>query len=218
MRFMLRATTAALILGTTVRAEAQLPNVQQVCERNAAAVGGGAGSRDGECGRPVSPSFPDAWAGRWEGTLTTTSPPDGVRGRIPISLLIARADTGSVWTWRTVFNADTIRGLRPYRLLPRDVARGWFATDEGNGVELEETWVDGALIGVFQVGERVLESRYTVRNDTLVHDIIWWSATPVRRMRSDGPNGERGAEILSHRVEGRQRAVMVRATSPTGYR
>ena len=163
-------------------------------------------------------SFPAGWAGRWEGTLTTTSPPDSVRNRIPISLVIAREDTGAAWTWRTVFNADTVRGLRPYRLLPRDVARGWFATDEGNGVELEETWVDGALISVFQVGERVLESRYTVRNDTLVHDIIWWSATPVRRMRSDGPNGERGAEILSHRVEGRQRAVMVRMTSPTGYR
>lgn len=201
MRFMLRAATAAFILATAVRAEAQLPTAQQVDERYAAAVGGG------------SPSFPDAWAGRWEGTLTTTSPPDSVRNRIPISLVIAREDTGAAWTWRTVFNADTVRGLRPYRLLPRDVARGWFATDERNGVELEETWVAGALISVFQVGDRVLESRYAMHGDTLVHDITWWSATPVRRMRSDGPNGERGAEILSHRVAGRQRAVMVRVHS-----
>ena len=40
MRFMLRAATAALILGTAVRAEAQLPTVQQVYDRYAAAVGG----------------------------------------------------------------------------------------------------------------------------------------------------------------------------------
>lgn len=96
-------------------------------------------------------SFPAAWAGRWEGTLTTTTPPDSVRNRIPISLLIAREDTGSAWTWRTVFNADTVRGLRPYRLIPRDIRKGWFATDEGNGIELEETWAAGTLISIFQV-------------------------------------------------------------------
>lgn len=50
-------------------------------------------------------SFPAQWAGRWEGVLTTTSPPDSVRSRIPITLFIAREDAGSAWTWRTVFNA-----------------------------------------------------------------------------------------------------------------
>lgn len=63
------------------------------------------------------------WAGRWEGTLTTSSPPDSVRSRIPVTMLIAREHTGTAWTWRTVFNADTVRGLRPCRLVVRDAAR-----------------------------------------------------------------------------------------------
>ncbi len=158
----------------------------------------------------AQPHFPAQWAGRWEGVLTTTSPPDSVRSRIPVSLLIAREDTGSAWTWRTVFNADTVRGVRPYRLVVRDAARDLYATDERNGLELESTWVAGALVSVFQVGNRVLESRHSMHGDTLVHDITWWSATPASRKRGSGANAEQGAEVLSFRVEGRQRAALRR--------
>ena len=155
-------------------------------------------------------TFPGAWAGQWQGTLTTWGAPDSVRDRIPISLTIAREDTGSAYVWRTVFNADTVRGLRPYRLIVRDAARGQYGTDEGNGLVLEETWVAGTLVSVFQVGERVLESRYTLRGDTLVHDLMWWNAKPVSQMKGEGPNAERGARVSSFRVEGRQQAVMTR--------
>lgn len=154
--------------------------------------------------------FPAQWAGRWEGTLTTSSPPDSVRSRIPVTMLIAREDTGTAWTWRTVFNADTVRGLRPYRLVVRDAARGLYATDERNGLELESTLVGGTLVSVFQVGTRVLESRYAMHGDTLVHDITWWSSTPASRTRGRGANAEQGAEVLSFRVEGRQRAALRR--------
>jgi hypothetical protein len=159
---------------------------------------------------PSPTTFPASWAGTWEGTLTTWSAPDSVRNRIPLTLTIAREDTGSAYTWRTVFNADTVRGVRPYRLVVRDAGRGIYGTDEGNGLVLEERWLAGALISVFQVGERVLESRYALRGDTLVHDIVWWSAKPVTSMKGEGPNAERGAAVLSFRVEGRQQAMMTR--------
>ena len=155
-------------------------------------------------------AFPASWAGTWEGTLTTWSAPDSVRNSIPLALTIAREDTGSAYTWRTVFNADTVRGVRPYRLIVRDAQRGSFGTDEGNGLVLEERWIAGSLISVFQVGERVLESRYTLHADTLVHDIIWWNAKPVTSAKGEGPNAERGQAVLSFRVEGRQQAVMTR--------
>lgn len=159
-------------------------------------------------------SFPDAWVGDWKGTLTTVAPPDSVRNRIPITLTIAREAAGDAWTWRTVFNADTVRGLRAYRLLARDRARGLYATDEGNGVVLEDTWVGGSLISVFQVGAQVLESRYTLSGDTLTHDIIYWSPTPSTTVRGSGANAEGGVAITTHRVLGRQRAVMTRAGAP----
>ena len=155
-------------------------------------------------------AFPLSWAGTWEGTLTTWSAPDSVRNTIALTLTIARDDRDRAYTWRTVFNADTVRGVRPYRLIVRDAQSGLYGTDEGNGLVLEERWIAGSLISVFQVGERVLESRYTLRGDTLVHDIVWWNAKPVTSVKGDGPNAERGAAVLSFLVEGRQQAVMTR--------
>jgi hypothetical protein len=159
----------------------------------------------------ASMRFPDTWVGHWTGMLMTISPPDSVRNRIPISLDIAREATGSGYTWKTIFNADTVRGLRPYRLVVEDTTRGHFATDEGNGVLLDETFIGGVLTSVFQVQTRVLESRYTLRGDTLTHELTWWETKPTRTVKGSGANAEGGAEITSYRVLGMQRSVMVRA-------
>ncbi len=148
--------------------------------------------------------FPEAWAGQWTGTLTTYAPPDSVRNRVPVSLLIAREPAGNAWTWRTIFNADSVRGLRDYRLLVRDVSKGWYATDERNGVILEDTFIDGVLISVFQVGEQVLENRMSLRGDTLTQDIIFWSSKPSATSKGSGANAEGGVPITSHRIQGRQ--------------
>ncbi len=155
--------------------------------------------------------FPDAWAGRWVGTLTTYSPPDSVRNRIPISLEITPLESDPTsFAWRTIFNTDTVRGLRPYRLIVEDAAKGLYATDEGNGVLLDETWIAGVLTSVFQVQTRVLHSRYSLQGDTLTHELTWWNTAPTRSVKGAGANSEGGAEIRSFRVTGMQRAVMVR--------
>ncbi|HEX4936442.1 MAG TPA: hypothetical protein VFV33_24845 [Gemmatimonadaceae bacterium] len=160
-----------------------------------------------------APRFPEDWFGQWSGTLATYAPPDSVRNRIPLTLEIAREAGGSAVRWRTVFNADTVRGVRDYRLLVRDAARGRYATDEGNGIVLEETFIAGTLVSVFEVGGRVLESRYTLRGDTLTHDITWWSATPESTTRGEGANSEQGMAVRTFRVAGRQQAVLTRRPS-----
>ncbi len=91
-----------------------------------------------------------------------------------------------------------------------DVAKGHYATDEGKGVLLDETYIAGVLTSVFQVQTRVLESRYTLRGDTLTHELTWWDAAPSRSVKGSGANAEGGAEIRSFRVQGMQRSVMVR--------
>ncbi|MCU0649775.1 MAG: hypothetical protein MUF00_17425 [Gemmatimonadaceae bacterium] len=157
-------------------------------------------------------AFPAAWAGEWRGTMTQTSPPDSVRVRVPVQVTIAPLDgTGRVWRWRELFDNDTTRGLKDYRLLVRDAARGEYATDEMNGIVLEARWLSGVLESVFQVGEQVLASRYLQRGDSLVHELTWWKATPATRTAGAGRNGEQGAAVLSFVVSGRQRSVMTRA-------
>lgn len=174
------------------------------------AVGAQAARAQPRAANGPAAGFPDAWVGRWEGELTTVSPPDSVRNRVPVAREIAPEAQGGAWTWRTVFNRDTVNGVRPYRLVARDAARGRYAIDERNGLVLEATWMGGTLVSVFQVGGRVLESREEVRGDTLVQELAWWSAAPAERMRGAGANAEQGAEVLVFRVEGRQRMVMRR--------
>ncbi len=154
--------------------------------------------------------FPDAWVGMWSGTLTTISPPDSVRTRFPITLEIAREASGTGYRWQTIFNADTVRGIRPYRLIVEDVAKGKYATDEGNGVLLDESLIGGVLTSVFQVQTRVLENHYELRGDTLTQTLTWWDTTPTRTVKGSGANAEGGSEIHSFRVLGMQRAMMVR--------
>lgn len=155
--------------------------------------------------------FPRGWVGRWVGTLTTFVPPDSVRNRIPISLDITPLESDPAsFEWRTIFNADTVRGLRPYRLIVEDAKKGKYATDERNGVLLDDSYIGGVLTSVFQVQTQVLESRYFVRGDTLTHELSWWNTAPTRTVTGAGANSENGSEIRSFRVLGMQRSVMVR--------
>ena len=174
----------------------------------AAAVLFGAGCASAQAALPVA--FPDAWAGQWSGTLTTIVPPDSVRNRIPITLEIAREPNAAAFRWRTVFAADTAKGLRDYRLLIKDAAHGAYAIDERNGLVLSATYLGGTLVSVYRVGDRMFESRHVVHGDTLMHDLVWWNADSARTERGSGANAEGGASVTSFRVEGRQHAVMTR--------
>jgi hypothetical protein len=155
-------------------------------------------------------TFPGAWAGKWSGTLRTYAPPDSVRNTIPVTLEIQRESDGKAYLWRTIFNADTMRGIRPYRLVIENAAKGLYATDESNGVLLDETFIAGVLTSVFQVGTRFISNRYAVHGDTLTQELLWWESAPTRTVKGSGANAEGGAEILSYRVLGLQRAMMTR--------
>jgi hypothetical protein len=67
------------------------------------------------------------------------------------------------------------------------------------------------LVGVFQVGDQVIENRSEIRGDSLVQDLIFWRAAVSRTTNGSGPNGERGAPVSSFRVVGRQRSAFVRS-------
>ncbi len=45
-----------------------------------------------------------------------------------------------------------------------------------------------------------LENRYTLRRDTVVHELTWWDTSPTRTMKGSGANADGGAEVRSFRV------------------
>ncbi len=154
--------------------------------------------------------FPESWVGTWRGTLTNYGGADSVKLTVPVVLTIARSSEPGAYRMRHVYNSDTTRGVKDYTLRTVDAAAGRYVTDENNGILIDETWTGGMLVGVFQVGDQVIESRSEIRGDSLVQDLIFWRAAAARTTNGSGPNGERGAPVLSFRVAGRQRSAFVR--------
>lgn len=158
--------------------------------------------------------FVAAWAGDWAGTLTVYGRGDSVLSTVPLTLHIAPEPTGGGWTWRTVYNADTVRGLRPYRLLPDSSGPNRWLLDENNGIQLAARYVDGALFTVFDVDGRHFLGRDELRGDTLVLDLTFWRAAARTITRGTGANAERGMPVGTTPLEGRQRAVLTRRRRP----
>lgn len=161
--------------------------------------------------RAQSVPFPESWVGTWRGTLTNYGGADSIKLTVPVVLTIARGNEPGSYRMRHVYNNDTTRGMKDYTLRTVDAAAGRYVTDESNGILIDETWTGGMLVGVFQVGDQVIESRSEIRGDSLVQDLIFWRAAAARTTNGSGPNGERGAPVLSFRVAGRQRSAFVRS-------
>ncbi len=155
-------------------------------------------------------SFPESWIGVWDGTLTNYQSADNTGTKVPVTLTISRETEPGVFRWRHVYNNDTTRALKDYRLRTINADSGHYATDEGNGILIDETFTGGMLVSVFQVGDQMIENRTSMQSDSLVQDLIFWKATPIRTSKGTGPNGEQGAAVVSFRVSGRQRSVFVR--------
>jgi hypothetical protein len=158
--------------------------------------------------------FVAAWAGEWAGTLTVYGRGDSVLSTVPLTLAIAPEPTGGGWTWRTVYNADTVRGLRPYRLLPDTGGPDRWLLDENNGIQLAARHVGGVLFTVFDVDGRHFLGRDELRGDTLVLDLIFWRAAARTITRGTGANAEGGMPVGTTPLEGRQRAVLTRRRRP----
>jgi len=161
---------------------------------------------------PPPAAFPDAWIGVWRGTMTIYGAADSVKQTVPVTLSIAHETPGR-YRWRTVYANDTTKSMKDYHLVVLDAAAGRYATDENNGLLIDEQYIGGMLISVFQVGEQMLENRYAMHGDSLVQDLVFWKNTAVRTTGGTGPNGERGTPVMGFRVGGRQRVVLLRDAS-----
>jgi hypothetical protein len=160
--------------------------------------------------RLSSQPFPESWVGTWKGTLTGFGAGERVTMTVPVTMTIAPTADRAVFQWRQVFNNDSTVNVKDYLLRVDDAASGRYSTDERNGIVIDATYVGGALVSVFRVGLQVLETRVSLQADSLVQDLIFWSATPVNTTTGSGPNGERGTAVTSFRVSGRQRIAMSR--------
>lgn len=98
-------------------------------------------------------SFPDAWTGTYAGTMlmsSTARPADSVTVEFTLAPLVA----DSVWQHRFVFKSkrygDVVKDYRLVRPTAGDTIN--YLLDEQNGAVMEETFLNDAFYGIYQVG------------------------------------------------------------------
>lgn len=99
------------------------------------------------------PAFPSGWEGTWRGQLRSAG------GRSPMEVemtLEVRPIEPGTWAWVITYAGAAGTQVRDYRLVAKDAAAGRYEIDERNGIVLPVRWLDGVLLGEFEVqGSRV---------------------------------------------------------------
>ena len=105
--------------------------------------------------------FPEAWTGRWVGTLEI----EAVEGRlnyytVAMELHIEPLPDTETMRWKIIYGEGAKRQVRDYVLKTVDVATDRYAIDEKNGIILPAYWLNGLLSTRFQVQDSLLLSTY----------------------------------------------------------
>lgn len=110
-------------------------------------------------GDPAPKPFPESWFGTWRGPGATRLPDGGQGPSFTQELAIGATDAPGRYTWTIRFESPEGRQERPYFLVAKDAAKGLYAIDEGHGVEIPATLVDGTLFTHFEVFGRRITTR-----------------------------------------------------------
>lgn len=135
--------------------------------------------------------LPERWNGVWRGSLTLNPPLKNFPATSPMELRIAphEKEKGH-WSWAIAYSGQPERG---YELVAVPEKPGTFVMDEKNGILLDAT-LDGAeLLSAFEVGGRLLLTRYTLtasgihyqtqtfqRGELGPHQVASWKATSTQ--------------------------------------
>lgn len=149
-------------------------------------------------------TFPGSWLGKWKGTLSWYRPGTDAPQLVPMQLHITAADTG--YNWQLTYGTQAT-DYRPYRLLPRDSARGHWVIDERNGIVLDQFWTGGRLSGAFTVQNSTLVNTYYLQGDSLMVEFYSMGAAPVS---TSGEGTASSPHVDSYRLQGYQKAVLRR--------
>jgi len=149
-------------------------------------------------------SFPASWEGEWQGDLHVFQYGNEVQ-HVSMSLTILPLGTNGQYTWAIQYGKDE-SGLRPYRLIPTDPAKGQFAIDEQNGIVLDGFFQRDTYYSLFSVSGSLLQTRVQRNEDTLIYEI---TAGPMEALNTTGGQDSIPA-VDSYAIPTLQRAILRR--------
>lgn len=142
-------------------------------------------------------SFPEKCEGVWKGKMQIYNQSKNISS-VDIRMTISKIDSLS-WTWKTEYISASLPVTKDYVLRIKNLEKGEFLIDEGNGIILNEQLIGNKMISVFDIKGLLLTSSYELIDNKLIFEVI-----SGRKAQSNGAN------IESYQMKNLQRVVLTK--------
>ncbi len=115
-------------------------------------------------------TFGDQCLGIWKGKMYLYSRGQ-LQDSVQVKLTVAETTTEHAWTWKTEYLSATQPMVKDYILRLKDVAKGLYTTDEGEGLDLADYLFNNKLYCVFETEGVMLTSTYELRGKELIFEV-----------------------------------------------
>jgi hypothetical protein len=156
-------------------------------------------------------SFPESWAGNWNGTLNIFNGKGKVQS-VEMTVEIHKIDTSKEgrYTFGLIYGSKA-EDWRPYELVPVTPEKGVWKVDEKNSIAMESYLYGPKLLCWFVVqGSRVLCTYEKTAEDTMVFEVISGLETAVSTTGNSKVKEEDIPEVKTYPCSVFQRAVLTR--------
>jgi hypothetical protein len=157
------------------------------------------------CIHPLSAqkSFVEQCLGEWEGMMYIYSEAQLVDS-VATQFTASRTEDPAVYTWKTTYLSEKTPMVKDYQLKVLDAKKQIYATDEGNGLLLNNYLFGKKMYSVFETQGILLTASYELLGEHLIFEV------------TSGTNLEPGKEVMNYSVRNLQRVVF-RLSSETRH-
>lgn len=145
----------------------------------------------------VKTSFPERCLGEWEGTMYMYSF-NQLRDSVPVRFTATKTDSLGVYGWRTEYLSAKRPMTKDYFLKIKDLDKGHYILDEGDGVTIDEFNYGNKLFSAFEVQDIYLTTTTELIGDTLIFEVTSGKKIPTEN------------EVTSYSFDHVQRVVFKR--------
>lgn len=121
--------------------------------------------------------FPDAWTGRWKGTLNIFTK-SGSSTRLEMNIVLEKTAQPNQYTFIIIYKQGEKEDIRNYSLLKDTANAGHFITDEHNSIRINDYLFGSTLISQFIVEGQLLTALYRFERDKIDFTILSTNAIP----------------------------------------
>jgi len=157
-------------------------------------------------------SFPESWEGNYKGELQIFGV-DSVNMKLTMKLAIHKK-TDSAYQWKMIYDFQGKEDVGDYELKIVEKLTGHYVIDELNTIVIDGFYRSGIFTSFFKVMDSFIISTYTKVNDDLIFEIISANGKNPTITGNQKFNDEDIPEVKTFLVNGRQKAILKKVSTP----